>query len=89
MTKNDVWQKCSRTQGSKKILREMDEGRLISLEFFFFLREEMMKWRRKIKVKKKVNSVNGGRKVEEAKAKIKIKMMLQAKSGGPNFGPHT
>ena len=23
-----VWQKCSRTQGSKKILRETSEGRL-------------------------------------------------------------
>ena len=31
-----VWQKCSRTQGSKEILREMSEGRLRSLEKFFF-----------------------------------------------------
>ena len=33
-----VWQKCSRTQGSKKILREMSEGRLRSLEKSFFWR---------------------------------------------------
>ena len=31
-----VWQKCSKTQGSKKILREMNEGRLRSLEILFF-----------------------------------------------------
>ena len=33
-----VWKKCSKTQGPKEILREMDEGRLRSLEncFFFF-----------------------------------------------------
>ena len=38
--KMGVWQKCSKTQRSKEILREMDEGRLRSLEkcfvFFFF-----------------------------------------------------
>ena len=41
-----VWQKCSRTQGSKEILREMSEGRLRSLEKSFF-------WRRNGEVKKK------------------------------------
>ena len=36
--KMGVWQKCSKTQGSKEILREMDEGSLRSLEkCFFFL----------------------------------------------------
>ena len=40
-----VWQKCSRTQGSKEILREMSEGRLRSLENIFF-------WRRNVEVKK-------------------------------------
>ena len=42
-----VWQKCSRTQGSKKILREMSEGRLRSLEKCFFGRrngEVKKKW---------------------------------------------
>ena len=33
-----VWKKCSRTQGSKEILREMDKGNLRSLEKCFFLR---------------------------------------------------
>ena len=41
-----VWQKCSRTQGSKEILREMSEERLRRLEKFFFF------WRRNGKVKK-------------------------------------
>ena len=40
-----VWWKCSKTQGSKEILREMDEGRLRSLEkcFFFLKRNCEMK----------------------------------------------
>ena len=41
-----VWKKCSKIQGSKEILREMDEGRLRSLEkcfFFFFRRNGEMK----------------------------------------------
>ena len=44
-----VWPKCSRTQGSKEILREMSEERLRSLDkyFFFFF------WRRNGEVKKK------------------------------------
>ena len=56
--KMGVWQKCSRTQGSKKILRETSEGRLRSLEnfFFFFFGEEMVRWR-KIKWRKKMNNV--------------------------------
>ena len=33
-----VWQKCSKAQGSKEILREMDEGRSRSLEKCFFLK---------------------------------------------------
>ena len=33
-----VWKKCSKIQGSKEILREMDEGRLKSLEKCFFYR---------------------------------------------------
>ena len=34
-----MWQKCSKTQGSKEILREIDEGSLRSLEKFFFFRK--------------------------------------------------
>ena len=41
-----VWQKCSKTQGSKKILKEMSERRLRSLEIYFF-------WRRNGEMKKK------------------------------------
>ena len=33
-----MWQERSKTQGSKEILREMDEGRLRSLEKCFFYR---------------------------------------------------
>ena len=37
-TKNGYVMKCSRTQGSKEIFIEMDEGSLRSLEKYFFVR---------------------------------------------------
>ena len=49
-----VWQKCSRTQGSKKILREMSEERLRSLEKIFFF------WRRNGEMKKKIQGEDKG-----------------------------
>ena len=68
----------------------MSEGRLRSLEKFFFFGEEMLKWRRKIKVKMRVNSVNGGRKKKKKKKKKKKRERERDKeSGGPKFGPHT
>ena len=85
-----VWKKCSKIQGSKEILREIDEGRLRSLEkcfFFFFLMEEMVRWRRKIKWKKKVNSVNEGREGDEGRSK-KRKEKRDMMNGGPKFVPH-
>ena len=85
--KMGVWQKCSRTQGSKKILREMSEERLRSLEKIFFLGEEMVRWRRKFKVKIKVNSANGGRKSGGRESKKKKKR--DKESGGPKFCPYT
>ena len=80
-----VWQKCSRTQGSKEILREMSEGRLRSLEKLFFFREEIVNWRRKIKWRKKMNSVNSGRKVMKEEAKKKKRKTRQM--GGQNSTP--
>ena len=62
-TKNGCVMKMLKTQKSKKILMEMGEGRWRSLEKCF-LWEEMVSWRRKIKGKKKLNSANGGRKVD-------------------------
>ena len=49
-----VWQKCSRTQGSKKILREMSEERLRSLEKIFFF------GRRNGEMKKKIQGEDKG-----------------------------
>ena len=43
---------------------------------------------RKIKGKKKMNSVNGGREVDEDEAKRKKKGETK-KWGGQNFSPHT
>ena len=85
-TKNGCVAKVlKKPQGSKKILREMDEGRLRSLEkcfyFYFLFLEEMVKWRRKIKWKK-VNSVNGGREGDEGGSK------KRDMNGGPKFDPH-
>ena len=67
-TKNGCLVKMLKTQGSKEILMEMDEGRLRSLEKCFFVRRngEMKK---KNQEEKKVNSVNGGREVDEDEAK--------------------
>ena len=62
-TKNGCGMKMLKTQRSKEILMEMDEGELRSLEKCF-LWEEIVKWRRKTKGKKKVNSANGGREVD-------------------------
>ena len=84
--KMGVWWKCSKTQGSKEILMEIDEGKLKSLEKCF-LWEEMVKWRRKIKGKKKMNSVNRGRKVDEDEAKKEKREKQRSK--GPKFQPHT
>ena len=69
-TKNGCVMKMLKIQRSKEILMEMDEGRWRSLEKCF-LWEEMVRWRRKIKRKKEVNSANGGRKVDEDEAKKK------------------
>ena len=81
-----VWQKCSKTQGSKEILKEMDEWRLRSLEKCFVFLEEMVRWRRKIKWKKKVNSVNGGRGGDEGRSKKEEKR--DKMNGGPKFDLH-
>ena len=62
-TKNGRGMKMLKTQRSKEILIDMDKGELRSLEKCF-LWEEMVRWRRKIKGKKKVNSANGGREVD-------------------------
>ena len=88
-TKNGYVMKCSRTQGSKEILTEMDEGSLRSLEKYL-LWEEMVRWRRKSKGKKIVNSDNGGREVEKDetnKQKKKRKWERQRKVGGQNSVP--
>ena len=82
-----VWQKCSRTQGSKEILREMSEGSLRSLEKFFFW-EEMVWWRRKIKVKMRVNSVNGRRKDEGGRESKKRRRERRGKWGAKIRPPH-
>ena len=65
---------------------EIDEGKLKSLEKCF-LWEEMVKWRRKIKGKKTMNSVNRGRKVDEDEAKRKKGRNKEV--GDQNFGPQT
>ena len=88
-TKNEYVMKCSRTQGSKEILMEMAEGSLRGLEKYF-LWEEMVRWRRKSKGKKIVNSDNGGREVEKDetnKQKKKRKWERQRKVGGQNSAP--
>ena len=64
---------------------EIDEGKLKSLEKCF-LWEEMVRWRRKIKVKKKMNSVNGGREVDERWNK-KEKKERDKDVRGQNLGP--
>ena len=83
-TKNGYMMKVLKTQGSKQILIEMDKGRSRSLEKCF-LWEEMLRWRTKIKGKKKVNSANGGREVDGRWSK-KGKEKRQ-RSGGPKFWP--
>ena len=86
-TKNGYVMKCLRTQGFKEIFMEMDEGSLRSLEKYFSW-EEMVRWRRNSKEKKRVNSDNGGREVDEDEAKRKKKGETK-KWGGQNFSPHT
>ena len=85
-TKNGCVMKMLKAQGSKEILIGMDEGRLRSLEKCF-LWEEMVRWRRKIKGKKKVNSVNRGREVDKRWSKKEKGRNKEV--GGQNFGPHT
>ena len=81
-----------KTWRSKEILMEMDEGSLRSLEKYF-LWEEMVRWRRKSKGKKRVISDNGGREVEKDETKKKEKKKKEKReikeSGGPNYSPHT
>ena len=84
--KNGCMMKMFKTQGSKETLIEMDEGRLRSLEKCF-LWEEMVRWRRKIKRKKKVNSVNGGGEVDRGWSKKEKEKRQEV--GGQNFDPHT
>ena len=85
-----VWQKCSRTQGSKEILREMSEERLRSLEKSFFF----LFWRRNGEVKKtnqdedEVNSVNGGRKDEGGRESKKRERERQGQWGTKIRSPH-
>ena len=78
-----VWQKCSKTQGPKEILGEMDKGRLRSLEKCFLNRNGEMK--KKIKWKKKVNSVNRGRESDEGRSKKEEKR--DEINGGQNSAP--
>ena len=67
-TKNGCGMKMLKTWRTKEMLIEMDEGELRSLEKCFMW-EEKMKWRRKIKGKKKMNSDNGGGEVKKDEAK--------------------
>ena len=60
----------------------MDKGSLRSLEKYFSW-EEMVRGRRKINVKMKVNSVNGGIKDEGGRSKKE----RDKGSGGSKFGP--
>ena len=83
-TKNGCVMKILKTQRSKEILMEMEEGMWKSLEKCFMW-EKMMRWRRKIKGKKNVNSANGGRKVNKRWSK-KEKRETK-KWGGLNFRP--
>ena len=85
-TKNGCGMKMLKTQRSKEILIEMDEGRLRSLEKCL-LWEEMVRCRRKIKGKKRVNSVNGGREVDKRWSKKEKGRNKEV--GGQNFSPHT
>ena len=55
---------------------------------FIFFGEEMVRWRRKIKWRKKMNSVNGGRKVMKEEAK-REKEKRDKTNRGPKFSPHT
>ena len=77
--KMDVWWKCSKTQGSKEMLMEMDEGELRSLEKCF-LWEEMVKWTRWIVLMEEEKLVRMKQKREKGRNK---------EVGGQNFGPHT
>ena len=85
-TKNGCGMKMLKTWRTKEMLIEMDEGELRSLEKCFMW-EEMMKWRRKIKGKKEMNSDNGGGEVKKDEAK----RQKGEKQGvwGQNFNPHT
>ena len=69
-TKNGCGMKMLKTWRTKEMLIEMDEGELRSLEKCFMW-EEMMKWRRKIKGKKEMNSDNGGGEIKKDEAKRK------------------
>ena len=58
--------------------------KLEKLRKVFFFLEEMVRGRRKNKVKMRVNSVNGGRKDEGGRSKKE----RDKESGGPKFDPH-
>ena len=67
----------------------MSEGRLRSLEkcFFFYFWRRNGEVKKKSQVKKKLNSVNGGRKMEKGESRKEKKG--DKKSRGPILGPHT
>ena len=78
-TKNGCMMKMLKTQISKEILIEMDEGKLRSLEKCFLWRE-MVRWRRWIV------SMEEEKLMEDKAKKEKEK---RQRSGGPKFRPHT
>ena len=66
----------------------MSKGRLRSLEKCFF-EKEIVRWRRKIKGKKKIDSVNGEKKKDEEGSKSKKEERETSQSGGQKFSPYT
>ena len=77
-----VWQKCSRTQGSKEILREMDKGSLRSLEKCFLGRNGERKKKNQGEDESEVLMVEENMKEEAKKKKRKTRHM-----GGQNSTP--
>ena len=82
--KMGLLQRWSRTQRSEEILREMNEIKFRSLGKWFSM-EEMVRWWRKCKWKKLVNSNNGGRR-ESEEGEVKKKMMETSTKGHQKFG---
>ena len=66
----------------------MSKGRLRSLEKCFF-EKEIVRWRRKIKGKKKMDSVNGEKRKDEEWSKSKKEERETSQSGGQKFSPYT